>query len=178
MQVCNAEVIIISIMVGILVSIRWSLRMFIHPACCVLCVACCLFHGLYSYVAQIQPMRVDASFTTSRWIGEMWRSHESLEFLRFGQGYPRRSLTISNMDFWQVTFLLLCLWHHCTGSFVPELNGLLPAVYLFNLSGLSCMARFCYPIVIFWSCNPAGYYMFLTVSGRHTLMDVVTFPVG
>ena len=32
-----------------------SICLSVHPACCIRSVAHCLFHGLYSYVAQIHP---------------------------------------------------------------------------------------------------------------------------
>ena len=38
-------------------SVRTSVHLSIHPAWCVCSVAGCLFHGLYSYVTQIQHMR-------------------------------------------------------------------------------------------------------------------------
>ena len=38
-------------------GISISLHLSIRPACCVCSAARCLFHGLYSYIAQMEPMR-------------------------------------------------------------------------------------------------------------------------
>ena len=67
-----------------LMTSSWSLC----PACHVYSVACCPFHGLYSYVAQIQPMRgwcVTYHFQVYR-----SRSHGSFKFCSRA-GYPSRS---------------------------------------------------------------------------------------
>ena len=55
-----------------------------YPACCVCSVAHCPFHGFYSYVAQIQPIRWSSTIFSS--IGQRSRSHGWLDFLLSGQG--------------------------------------------------------------------------------------------